>query len=66
MYHIGSELVLSLMCVPQLLRGGSDEMLESFHLQNDPAVYTFTKEGAAITVSLNHYIFFFNERPKTK
>uniref|UniRef100_A0A671U2U2 Myosin IG n=1 Tax=Sparus aurata TaxID=8175 RepID=A0A671U2U2_SPAAU len=30
----------------QLLRGGSNEMLESFHLQSDPAVYTYTREGA--------------------
>ncbi|KAM8767419.1 unconventional myosin-Ig isoform 2-T2 [Acanthopagrus schlegelii] len=37
----------------QLLRGGSNEMLESFHLQNDPAVYTYTKEGAAITTTNN-------------
>lgn len=38
------------MCVSQLLRGGSEELLESLHLQNDPAVYTYTKEGAAATV----------------
>uniref|UniRef100_A0AAX7SWK9 Myosin IG n=1 Tax=Astatotilapia calliptera TaxID=8154 RepID=A0AAX7SWK9_ASTCA len=31
----------------QLLRGGSDEMLQSFHLQNDPAVYVYTKEGTS-------------------
>ncbi|XP_063755337.1 unconventional myosin-Ig isoform X2 [Eleginops maclovinus] len=37
----------------QLLRGGSDEMLESFHLQNDPALYTYTKEGAAAATSNN-------------
>uniref|UniRef100_A0A8C3AVB6 Myosin IG n=1 Tax=Cyclopterus lumpus TaxID=8103 RepID=A0A8C3AVB6_CYCLU len=30
----------------QLLRGGSDEMLESLHLQNDPAAYIYTKEGS--------------------
>uniref|UniRef100_A0A8C4DV06 Myosin IG n=1 Tax=Dicentrarchus labrax TaxID=13489 RepID=A0A8C4DV06_DICLA len=30
----------------QLLRGGSQDMLASFHLVNDPAVYTYTKEGA--------------------
>uniref|UniRef100_A0A3Q3QRU9 Myosin IG n=1 Tax=Monopterus albus TaxID=43700 RepID=A0A3Q3QRU9_MONAL len=29
-----------------LLRGGSPEILESLHLQNDPAVYAYTKEGA--------------------
>ncbi|XP_070777425.1 unconventional myosin-Ig isoform X1 [Enoplosus armatus] len=37
----------------QLLRGGSDKMLESYHLQNDPAVYTYTKEGAATATSNN-------------
>ncbi|XP_059206016.1 unconventional myosin-Ig [Centropristis striata] len=37
----------------QLLRGGSEEMLESFHLQNDPAVYAYTKEGAATATSNN-------------
>uniref|UniRef100_A0A3Q1HM39 Uncharacterized protein n=1 Tax=Anabas testudineus TaxID=64144 RepID=A0A3Q1HM39_ANATE len=35
----------------QLLRGGSDEMLKSFNIQNDPAAYVYTKEGAAIAVS---------------
>lgn len=38
---------------PQLLRGGSDEMLKSFNLQNDPVVYVYTKEGAATAVSLS-------------
>lgn len=28
-------------------------MLESFHLQSDPAVYTYTREGAATAVSLS-------------
>ncbi|KAK5883161.1 hypothetical protein CesoFtcFv8_019521 [Champsocephalus esox] len=37
----------------QLLRGGSDEMLGSFHLQKDPALYTYTKEGAATATSNN-------------
>uniref|UniRef100_A0A668TIU5 Myosin motor domain-containing protein n=1 Tax=Oreochromis aureus TaxID=47969 RepID=A0A668TIU5_OREAU len=37
----------------QLLRGGSDEMLQSFHLQNDPAVYVYTKEGAETATSNN-------------
>lgn len=37
----------------QLLRGGSDEMLQSFHLQNDPAVYVYTKEGAETVTSNN-------------
>lgn len=43
----------------QLLRGGSDETLASFHLQNDPAVYAFTKEGAATTVSMPPSLFLF-------
>ncbi|XP_062414430.1 unconventional myosin-Ig isoform X1 [Pungitius pungitius] len=37
----------------QLLRGGSDEMLESLHLQNDPAAFIYTKEGAATATSNN-------------
>uniref|UniRef100_A0A8C4DPA4 Myosin IG n=1 Tax=Dicentrarchus labrax TaxID=13489 RepID=A0A8C4DPA4_DICLA len=37
----------------QLLRGGSQDMLASFHLVNDPAVYTYTKEGAATATSNN-------------
>lgn len=37
--------------VLQLLRGGSEEMLHSLHLQNDPALYLFTREGAAAAVS---------------
>lgn len=28
-------------------------MLKAFHLQNDPAVYTYTREGALATVSLS-------------
>ncbi|KAM8840683.1 unconventional myosin-Ig isoform 2-T2 [Spinachia spinachia] len=35
----------------QLLRGGSDEMLDSLHLQNDPAAFIYTKEGAATATS---------------
>lgn len=35
----------------QLLRGGSRELLASLHLQDDPALYQFTAEGAAATVS---------------
>uniref|UniRef100_A0A7N9ARC6 Myosin IG n=1 Tax=Mastacembelus armatus TaxID=205130 RepID=A0A7N9ARC6_9TELE len=31
----------------QLLRGSSDEILESLHLQNDPALYACTKEGTS-------------------
>lgn len=37
--------------VLQLLRGGSEEMLKSLHLQKDPAAYLFIKEGAAAVVS---------------
>lgn len=37
--------------VLQLLRGGSEEMLRSLHLQSDPALYLFTREGAAAAVS---------------
>lgn len=37
----------------QLLRGGSADLLESLHLQNDPALYTYTREGAAATTSNN-------------
>ncbi|XP_041867882.1 unconventional myosin-Ig isoform X2 [Melanotaenia boesemani] len=37
----------------QLLRGGSEEMLASFHLQKDPALYVYTREGAAATTSNN-------------
>ncbi|XP_075995449.1 unconventional myosin-Ig [Genypterus blacodes] len=35
----------------QLLRGGSAEMLQASHLQNDPALYVYTREGAASTTS---------------
>ncbi|XP_075867895.1 unconventional myosin-Ig isoform X2 [Nelusetta ayraudi] len=37
----------------QLLCGGSEELLRSLHLQNDPAVYTYTREGAATATSNN-------------
>ncbi|XP_003969276.2 unconventional myosin-Ig isoform X1 [Takifugu rubripes] len=37
----------------QLLRGGSEEMLKSLHLQKDPAVYLFIREGAAATTFNN-------------
>uniref|UniRef100_A0A672IFY5 Myosin IG n=1 Tax=Salarias fasciatus TaxID=181472 RepID=A0A672IFY5_SALFA len=37
----------------QLLRGGSDHMLESCHLQNDPAAYVYTREGAGAAVTTN-------------
>ncbi|XP_054601455.1 unconventional myosin-Ig isoform X2 [Nothobranchius furzeri] len=37
----------------QLLRGGSEEMLKSCHLHNDPALYLYTREGSAATTSNN-------------
>ncbi|KAM4630562.1 unconventional myosin-Ig [Polymixia lowei] len=37
----------------QLLRGGSNEMLDSFHLQSDPALYAYTREGTAATTTSN-------------
>ncbi|XP_055012914.1 unconventional myosin-Ig [Boleophthalmus pectinirostris] len=37
----------------QLLRGGSEEILQYLHLQNDPALYTYTREGAAASTSNN-------------
>ncbi|XP_014852114.1 PREDICTED: unconventional myosin-Ig-like isoform X1 [Poecilia mexicana] len=37
----------------QLLRGGSEETLKSLHLQNDAALYTYTREGAAAATSNN-------------
>ncbi|XP_047239667.1 unconventional myosin-Ig isoform X1 [Girardinichthys multiradiatus] len=37
----------------QLLRGGSDEILKSFHLENEPGLYTYTREGAAAATSNN-------------
>uniref|UniRef100_A0A8C6TSW5 Myosin IG n=1 Tax=Neogobius melanostomus TaxID=47308 RepID=A0A8C6TSW5_9GOBI len=37
----------------QLLRGGSDDVLKSLHLDNDPALYTYTRQGAATTTSNN-------------
>uniref|UniRef100_A0A665W6S2 Unconventional myosin-Ig-like n=1 Tax=Echeneis naucrates TaxID=173247 RepID=A0A665W6S2_ECHNA len=39
----------------QLLRGGSEETLAAFHLQNDPAVYVYTKEGAATVIIINFF-----------
>uniref|UniRef100_A0A672Y5X0 Unconventional myosin-Ig-like n=1 Tax=Sphaeramia orbicularis TaxID=375764 RepID=A0A672Y5X0_9TELE len=36
-----------------LLRGGSEEMLNSFHLENDPAAYVYTREGAESTTTNN-------------
>ncbi|KAM9776615.1 unconventional myosin-Ig isoform X2 [Syngnathus typhle] len=35
----------------QFLRGGSNETIASFHLQNDPSVYVYTKEGAGASTS---------------
>ncbi|KAG7457786.1 hypothetical protein MATL_G00230970 [Megalops atlanticus] len=37
----------------QLLKGGSEDMLSSLHLQKDPAAYAYTKEGATCTTSSN-------------
>uniref|UniRef100_A0A674D9N7 Myosin IG n=1 Tax=Salmo trutta TaxID=8032 RepID=A0A674D9N7_SALTR len=37
----------------RLLRGGSEEMLGSLHLQKDPVNYVYTREGAASTTSNN-------------
>ncbi|XP_076610912.1 unconventional myosin-Ig isoform X2 [Chaetodon auriga] len=37
----------------QILRGGSDEMLAALHLQNNPAAYIYTREGAATATSNN-------------
>uniref|UniRef100_A0A8C7F6Y0 Myosin IG n=1 Tax=Oncorhynchus kisutch TaxID=8019 RepID=A0A8C7F6Y0_ONCKI len=37
----------------QLLRGGSDDMLKSLHLHNDPANYVYTRDGAVATTSYN-------------
>ncbi|XP_061616421.1 unconventional myosin-Ig isoform X3 [Phyllopteryx taeniolatus] len=39
----------------QLLQGGSAETLASFHLQNEPSVYVYTKEGAAATTCNNDH-----------
>ncbi|XP_054911282.1 unconventional myosin-Ig isoform X2 [Poeciliopsis prolifica] len=37
----------------QLLRGGCQETLKSLHLENDAALYTYTREGAAAATSNN-------------
>uniref|UniRef100_A0A8K9WMJ5 Myosin IG n=1 Tax=Oncorhynchus mykiss TaxID=8022 RepID=A0A8K9WMJ5_ONCMY len=37
----------------KLLRGGSDDMLKSLHLHNDPANYVYTRDGAVATTSNN-------------
>ncbi|XP_032436472.1 unconventional myosin-Ig [Xiphophorus hellerii] len=37
----------------QLLRGGCEETLKSLHLENDAALYTYTREGAATATSNN-------------
>ncbi|XP_064201698.1 unconventional myosin-Ig [Anguilla rostrata] len=37
----------------QLLRGGSSDLLGSLHLEKDPAIYVYTREGAAATTSSN-------------
>uniref|UniRef100_A0A3Q1EPM3 Myosin IG n=1 Tax=Acanthochromis polyacanthus TaxID=80966 RepID=A0A3Q1EPM3_9TELE len=53
--HINNYLLekVSVFVCFQLLRGGSAEMLESFHLQNDAAAYIYTREGAATATSNN-------------
>ncbi|XP_030645361.1 unconventional myosin-Ig [Chanos chanos] len=35
----------------QLLRGGSDELMGSLHLQNDPTHYVYTRQGAAVSTA---------------
>ncbi|KAI4892993.1 hypothetical protein NFI96_015866 [Prochilodus magdalenae] len=35
----------------QLLRGGSDDLLKSLHLNKDPTDYTYTKQGASVTTA---------------
>lgn len=40
-------------------------MLQSFHLQNDPELYTYTKEGAATTVSESFLQISFDWRSTT-
>ncbi|XP_006635813.2 unconventional myosin-Ig isoform X1 [Lepisosteus oculatus] len=35
----------------QLLMGGSEDMLRSLHLKNDPAAYTYTREGSVFQTS---------------
>ncbi|XP_064410637.1 unconventional myosin-Ig [Latimeria chalumnae] len=37
----------------QLILGGSAELLQSLHLQRDPAAYSFTREGTAVVASIN-------------
>ncbi|KAJ8334901.1 hypothetical protein SKAU_G00405400 [Synaphobranchus kaupii] len=37
----------------QVLRGGSNDLLGSLHLEKDPAIYSYTREGAASTTSSN-------------
>ncbi|XP_023201125.1 unconventional myosin-Ig-like [Xiphophorus maculatus] len=37
----------------QLLRGGCEETLKLLHLENDAALYTYTREGAATATSNN-------------
>ncbi|XP_051949378.1 unconventional myosin-Ig isoform X2 [Xyrauchen texanus] len=38
----------------QLLRGGSDDLLESLYLQRDPGEYTYTSQGASVTLASNN------------
>lgn len=38
-------------CVPQVLRGCEDSELQKLHLQRNPALYSFTRQGAGLSVS---------------
>lgn len=38
-------------CVPQVLRGCEDAELQELHLQRNPALYSFTRQGAGLSVS---------------
>ncbi|XP_046700385.1 unconventional myosin-Ig [Silurus meridionalis] len=35
----------------QLLRGGSEDLLKSLHLNNDPSEYLYTSQGSSVTTS---------------
>ncbi|ROK35666.1 Unconventional myosin-Ig [Anabarilius grahami] len=38
----------------KVLRGGSDDLLKSLYLQRDPAGYTYTSQGASVTLASNN------------
>lgn len=38
-------------CVLQVLRGCEDSELQELHLQRNPALYNFTRQGAGLSVS---------------